>query len=89
MMVFPRELPPFTKNADCPKCGGNSVSVLYHSYHAEGFACKSTSLRVLGEHLCRVCKQCGFGWCEAPIDIKPASPGLRAVNDTPETGDRP
>jgi hypothetical protein len=66
---FAEDLPPLDRNASCPKCGHVLISVIYHRYLVDGFPCHLYS--VIDEHLCRVCRRCQFGWCEAPIDVKP------------------
>jgi hypothetical protein len=74
------DLPPFDEDAGCPKCASGAISVIFHFIHTDGFPCESSGEWVIGGHLCRVCQRCGYGWCEAPVDAKPAHrPDLRAV----------
>lgn len=61
----------------CPKCGASEhgVSALTVTYHAEPqltsryekvrWPCRFR--RSVGEHLCRQCERCGYGWCEAVV----------------------
>jgi hypothetical protein len=68
--IWPSELPPFDEDADCPKCRASGVRVIFHSLHMKGFPCmQALATWVLGEHLCRVCPRCGYGWAEAPADM--------------------
>jgi hypothetical protein len=55
---------------ECPKCG---VSILdsiteFHPYGILNAPCgrqfDAENLKVLGEHVCRVCLVCGHGWAE-------------------------
>lgn len=71
------ELPPFDANAGCPKCHGG-VDVIFHFTHTEKFPCMGDVTWVLDEHLCRVCRRCMYGWCEATAETKPAR-DLRAA----------
>jgi hypothetical protein len=84
--IWAKDLPPFDENASCPKCR-SGVNVVFHDTHIKKFPCMDDFTWVLGEHLCRVCRSCKFGWCEAPDDVKPAR-NLRAGPD-PETARRP
>ena len=81
------DLPPFDEAVGCPKCVGGTVLVVYQPVSVAGFpCCEPFGREVTGGHLCRVCGRCGYGWCEAPVDVTPVGrPGLRAV--TTEGGD--
>jgi transcriptional regulator with XRE-family HTH domain len=82
-----QELPPFSGHAGCPKCAGGTVAVIYHAAPAGGFPCEAPARPVPGEHLCRACGQCGYGWCEAAADARPADrPALRLVKEAPDDG---
>jgi hypothetical protein len=83
------ELPPFDEDAACPKCAGGTVRVTYHAAPAGGFPCGTPGRAVAGEHLCRACERCGYGWCEAPGDARGARrPTLRLVKDTQDSSGR-
>lgn len=70
--LWGRDLPAFDEAASCPKCGGADVGTVYHLGSERGFPCGLDHGRwVLDEHLCRVCRRCSHGWCEAPVDVKP------------------
>jgi hypothetical protein len=85
--VWARDLPPFDEDADCPKCASGAVGVLFHSYSVDDFPCR-TGRWLMDGHLCRVCERCGYGWCEAALDTKPAHrPELRAVGNNEGTAD--
>jgi len=75
------ELPPFDENAKCPKCRSPRViSVVFHRCFKRGFPCYEDDL-ALGEHLCRVCGRCGYGWCEATAEAGATRrAGLRPVD---------
>ena len=79
--VWAEELPPFDDTARCPKCGAGAVQVIFHRASTKGFPCGGPSgTRVLDGHLCRICRRCGYGWPEAPVDAEPARRrGLEAV----------
>jgi transcriptional regulator with XRE-family HTH domain len=83
------ELPPFSEHAECPKCASGTVAVTYHAAPAGGFPCEAPARPAPGEHLCRACGQCGYGWCEATAEARPASrPALRLVKETPDDRQR-
>ena len=56
--------PKFTKDATCPKCGGDLDKVQY--VPAAG---------VIKEYLFVQCCQCGYYFCAEPMDAQPAEPG--------------
>ncbi len=68
------ELPPFSGQSGCPKCVSGTVAVVYHAAPAGGFPCQAPALPMAGEHLCRVCQRCGYGWCEATADTRARRP---------------
>jgi transcriptional regulator with XRE-family HTH domain len=71
-------LPSFAERAVCPKCASVAVGVAYHVAPTGGYPCASS----VGEHLCRVCQRCGYGWCEATADATPVRRStLRLVRD--------
>jgi transcriptional regulator with XRE-family HTH domain len=77
-------LPPFGEDAGCLKCASGTVRVTYHADSTGGFPCGTPGRAAAGEHLCRACERCGYGWCEAPADTRPARrPALRLVKETP------
>lgn len=83
-----RDLPPFDETADCPKCASGGMSVIFHGCNAKGFPCETIRRWVIDGHLCRICERCGYGWCEAAVDTKPARrPDLRAVPAESNDGD--
>jgi len=58
------ELPPYKKNASCPKCGGKHVRVYYHGPTCGVWGCDN---RREGEHLGRRCETCNYAWNEAVL----------------------
>lgn len=72
-------LPPFSgDNAACPKCGYQGASTVHHP--GRSLLCGAAGAR--GEHLCRACLRCEYGWSEAlaqPPDAgdQPAPDGAR------------
>jgi hypothetical protein len=90
-VILPQDLPPFDEAAGCPKCGRSAMGVTFHCGIADGFPCWVTGVRIVkGEHLCRICDQCGHGWCEATVETKPARrPGLRVVGTNDRSADQP
>lgn len=82
MPAYNPDLPAFTgNNKSCPKCR-SYVKNQYHwaggcwapkKTHGQESPCKDRrDLQAIGEqqgeHLCRVCPSCGFGWVEACSD---------------------
>ena len=69
--------------ATCPKCrAGTIVTTIYHrnigTTCAFGPDC---------EHLCRICKNCGYGWPEACADSgDDQRPDLTVVQNIDEPG---
>lgn len=72
------ELPAYSgQTVDCPKCGPAVATTTFHhgtmigkkNPHGDGWVC-GRMWRTLphGGHLCRLCKNCGYGWVEACID---------------------
>jgi len=76
-MTADTQLPSHGSVTSCPKCGAsehgtNALTVTYHSepqllsrYERVKWPCRLG--RPAGEHLCRRCERCGFGWCEAVV----------------------
>jgi hypothetical protein len=68
---------PFTEEAHCPKCMFSSVKSEWHvmaiAGHTPRYPCDDWIFRGLltgsvGEHLCRTCHRCGYGWPEQCAD---------------------
>lgn len=69
------DLPAYTgPGGCCPKCGAAGVQTEYHwaggcwapdKTCGRESPCKSHRELERSEHLCRVCKNCGYGWAEA------------------------
>lgn len=78
------DLPPYNTQAECPKCGNDTISVTYHSDSVpamlggpDGGPCSrpyGSPLPGIGEHLCRRCGLCGYTWCEATLDSNAPGP---------------
>lgn len=68
--IWAETLAPYNPTATCRKCG-KRAETLYHPIHTTGFPCETRSTWILDDHLCRICPRCKFGWCEAPVDVKP------------------
>jgi hypothetical protein len=66
-------LPPFSdSSAECPKCRYPIVKITWHSRGGalgghKGFPCEHR--RLPGEHICRTCARCGYGFIEATADV--------------------
>jgi predicted RNA-binding Zn-ribbon protein involved in translation (DUF1610 family) len=88
-MTAAADLPAYSGlGAECPKCGRPFADTEYHRAGG-GFApektgdreppCKSIpALQRLdgeGEHLCRLCPNCGYGWAEACADSRAGGTG--------------
>jgi hypothetical protein len=60
-------LPPFSGTwVHCPKCKLTVVETTWHCVGGErGFPCADTEV---GEHMCRTCECCKYGWLEATAD---------------------
>jgi hypothetical protein len=82
----------------CPKCGSRGAETHYHTaggglglkkIAGQAAPCQrieSLSRLLGGEHLCRLCGNCGYGWVEACVDQPADGTGhLRAV---PGSGER-
>lgn len=77
------ELPAYSGPlATCPKCkAGTNVLTIYHR------SWDPCEYRPSGEHLCRVCKNCSYGWVEACADGgTDQRPDLTLVQDIDEPG---
>ncbi len=62
-------LPPFSGlDTSCKKCGEPQAGVTWHSTNRTGTNFPCQHARKTGEHMCRVCSRCGFGWMEQPQD---------------------
>jgi hypothetical protein len=85
----------------CPKCGVSGVLTEWHraggclapgKMSGREPPCNNrddlAAIGGKGEHLCRLCVNCGYGWVEACAPSRGAGP-LRAVPDTEETGECP
>lgn len=60
----PPPMPPYSgEGTRCVKCGGEGASTMYI-----GQAWKTCERGRRGEHLCRECRTCSYGWCEAVVD---------------------
>jgi len=65
-----RELPPFSPDATCPKCGHDVVTVAYVGTHRswESPQCGATiNDWKYTEHLDRCCQRCHYVWAEAAL----------------------
>lgn len=84
----------------CPKCGSPRLLTQWH-WAGGVFAPKEMDGRQApcrpmddlsgprGEHLCRMCRDCGYGWPEACLDNQ-AEAGTRQLSPVPrEHGDGP
>lgn len=84
------ELPRYGTVESCPKCGaaagaGSAVesdaTTVYHSGRmprdAPAPPCSGAFYADLGlgEHMCRTCQACGYGWCEAVLKPGPVTGG--------------
>jgi hypothetical protein len=68
--------------ATCPKCKTACVTTIYHRS-------RSTCMYApYGEHQCRVCPNCGYGWPESCADSGGGDqkPSLTLVQDIDEPG---
>ncbi len=65
-------LPPFNEKSTCPKCGYWDVAVRFCKGLA-GQGCVVFMQLTCLEHLDRVCRRCGYGWAEMPMDQLPVS----------------
>lgn len=72
-------LEPFseTEERKCPKCLYMGIKTQYHAYVVKGETPASPCENLvgwtypqihIGEHLCRRCTQCGYGWAEKTAD---------------------
>jgi hypothetical protein len=80
-----RLLPPFNPTARCPKCGCGFLRTHYcmDAHYPHDARLKMLD-KTLGEHLDRVCDDCGYTWLEQTIDTpmtpptRPVTPGTRS-----------
>lgn len=76
-------LDPFDPQAACPKCGTEEVGATWHAgaVLAPRSACWDVQLHeaVIGEHICRHCSRCSYGWCEA-VNAGPAPSGRASLS---------
>jgi ribosomal protein S27AE len=62
------DLPPYSGNTQCPKCGAWEYAV-GTTWHPIGYELDAPCDNYdVFEHLCRVCSRCGYGWLEATAD---------------------
>jgi hypothetical protein len=68
------DLPRHGSITACPKCGApdGKIGAVYHEnsrpFIRDGNPTVSCAGNFgIGEHLCRECGKCGFGWCEAVL----------------------
>jgi hypothetical protein len=66
----------------CPKCGVDGIQTEWHDSSKWTSGLKKVpcsapcdDLRDEGEHLCRGCGNCGFGWAEACVRTRAAPSG--------------
>jgi len=59
----------FEPKAKCPKCGYDRIGVAYHDgRNIAIWGCPGCHPVSSGkEHLCRICRQCGYLWAEAVL----------------------
>lgn len=64
-------IPECNEYNECPKCRATIVEfgeTTYHSAYVDDQPCGdlviTTDLTGLGDHLCKRCSRCGFGWVE-------------------------
>lgn len=58
------DLPPYSGDTTCPKCGSTIREAIWHPGPTD--ECQESGLT--GEHMCRPCRHCGYGWAEATAD---------------------
>jgi hypothetical protein len=60
-------LPPFTADATCPKCGHDGVRTIYVAEHCSWSTprCGLTSTDKYHQHLDRRCERCQYEWPQA------------------------
>lgn len=63
------DLPMYGSIMMCPKCRGDRVKTEYHPHGVLSGPCGNRfgwpNVQNLGEHLCRTCANCSYGWPEA------------------------
>ena len=72
-MSTSENLPPFSGNTQCPKCGAGVKTTWHLICLEEGFPCDDVSPPDHFEHMCRPCR-CGYGWLEATADASTGEP---------------
>lgn len=63
------ELPPFSGDSQCPKCG-SAVDKTYHPVgppYLSAERCRAPKGTGAQEHMCRACR-CGYAWAEKTLD---------------------
>lgn len=67
----------FSEEPFCPKCGGKHFETRWHQFvilqaepmhPCEAWMFAELLTGAIGEHLCRVCDRCGYGWPEQTAD---------------------
>ena len=62
------DLPMYGSIVACPKCNGDKVRTEYHPHGVLSEPCGTRfgwpNIQNLGEHLCRKCARCKYGWPE-------------------------
>jgi hypothetical protein len=68
---------PFSEEILCPKCTFSGVKAEWHvmaifnhlpTYPCEDWLERGMLTGPVGEHLCRTCSRCGYGWPERTAD---------------------
>ena len=65
------ELPQYSPDAKCPKCGHDRVFTAYHQAGDTwcGTGCPLNQHYQTPEHLCRTCERCRYSWVESPLEV--------------------
>lgn len=75
-------LPPFSVNPTCPKCGGTRVRVFWQAAFTDPIGGRD-----LPECVVRTCKHCHYDWRELPLDATPSAHADLVITGNPESKD--
>lgn len=80
-MAEQHALPPFRRNARCPKCWGTQVETEWKPDSSKVSSWEASHRLTNDEHLARRCKGCGYEWAELPMDQVEELQQLGAVGE--------
>lgn len=80
--------PKYFKPNKCKKCGLADTTTTYHDGKFPECDRDCPGHRILGPepHMLRHCRNCGYEWCETPLDVSQLQQPPRAVAERDAVG---